>query len=382
VAEKIQYVGVIVPSGWREMVEGVVRFAHPNHQWRVKWFSGWGGSNLLTDVFAEQFDGIIVSEDRPGLAASIAAGPWPTVLASDGYGNPTLPCVDVDNVAVGQLAADYLMSRGFENLVVCGTPHLMFSRVRCKAFVDAVTKAGHTCRPCYAAEFESQVAQKVLGDFLIQQPKPLAVFCENDWCAKHVADVCHSRSLRVPEDVAILGVDNDELLCQLTYPPLSSVVYPIREIGYNAARLLDELMNHHPAPSGPLLIAPHGITTRASTDILAMKDADVAEALRFIRENAHLPITVSSILTKVPIGRRTLEKKFRHLLNRSPLDEIKRIRLDAAKLHLSNSELRIPEIAHKCGFPDARRFATVFKQTFGCVPTEYRLRSRLPQSNG
>jgi LacI family transcriptional regulator len=375
-ADQMRYVGLVVPSGWRQMIEGVVRYAYPQHQWRVKWFSGWGGTDLVADAFREKFDGMIVTEDRPGLADAVAAGPWPTVLASDSFGNAAIPAVDVDNDAVGQLAAQYLLNRGFERFVVCGDPSMYFSRLRCRSLVRAITDAGKTAVPFEQKLMESDIAQAALGNLLVGLAKPLAVFCESDWVAKHVADVCHMRSLRVPEDVAILGVGNDELICQLTFPPLSSVMYPVELIGHEAARLLDTLMAGGRRPAAPLLLPPLGITTRASTDILAIDDADLADALQFIREHAAEPISIRSILERVPIGRRTLEKKFRRLLGRSPLEEIQRIRLEKAKLYLAGTEMLIPDVAKQCGFADARRFATVFRQTFHSTPTAYRANSR------
>lgn len=375
---RMRYVGLIVPTGWRQMIEGVVRYAYPQHEWRMKWFSGWGGTDLVADAFREKFDGIIVTEDRRGLADAVASGPWPTVLASNMHGNQRLPSVDVDNVAVGELAARYLLDRGFERFVICGDPLMHFARERCSAFARAIHAAGKTTIPFEQTLMESVPAQAALGQLLTDLPKPLAAFCESDWVAKHVADVCHMRQLRVPEDVAILGVGNDDLICQLTFPPLSSVIHPVQQIGYQAARLLDALMDGQPLPPGPLRLPPLGITTRASTDILAIDDADLTDALRFIREHAAQPITIRDILDRVPIGRRTLEKKFRRLLGRSPLEEIQRIRMDKAKLYLANTDMLIPEIARQCGYTDARRFATVFRQRFNVTPTAYRASRRTP----
>lgn len=378
--EQIRYVGVIVPTGARGLVEGVAQFAYPSRPWRVKWFSGWGGTNLVEDVFSAKFDGIIVCEDRRGLAAAVAKGPWPVVLATDAFDNASLPRADTDDDAVARLAADYLLDRGFEHLLVCGTKDIASYATRCGVFRDRVTAAGKTCVWWQRSEYESDRAQELATRVLRAQPKPLGVFCESSWVAKQIADVCHRCGLRVPEDVAILGVGNDELICKLTYPPLSSVVTPDEEIGYRAAELLDALMNKRPVKQRRLALGPLGIMSRASTDVLAIADAELADALRFIRENAHKPIDVTSILSAVPIGRRTLEKKFRTLLKRSPLDEIRRIRLENAKLHLATSDLPIAEIAKRCGLPDARRFATVFKQHYHCTPKHFREQARHPKA--
>lgn len=377
---KIPYVGVIAPSGRQDVVEGVVRYAYPTHRWRVRWLSGWGGSNIVADVFSQDFDGIIVSEDRRGLAKAIAAGPWPTVLATDIYGNPKLPRVLFHNVRVGEIAAEYLLNRGFENFAVFGNPDTYFSDQRADSFIKSLAAAGKKCVSLMLEDFESDSAQKQTGQFIKSLQNPVAIFCVNDWTAKLVADTCHLNGLHVPEEVAILGVDNDRLICRLTYPPLSSVINPLRDMGFYAAQLLHQLMNNQPPAETTILLPPQGIVTRASTDVMAFSDKDITDALSFIRQNAREPITVNSILEHIPIGRRTLEKKFKSLLKRSPLDEIKRVRLTMAKLQLAHSQMNVPAIATHCGFSDARRFATVFKQEFGCSPTEYRTQCRMPQT--
>lgn len=356
----------------KELVTGVARFVYPAYRWRVKWFSGWGGTDVIQEVLDGGFDGILVLEDRPGMASALATCGAPVVVVLPAYAHAGLPSAGVDERMVAEMAADYLMNRGFENLAVVSQAATLFAAQRSEAFVERVHAHGRNCS-AWQHPFQSE-AQFIdrLGQWLEGLPKPVAVFCISDWTAKLACDSCHLRSLRVPEDVAILGVDNDEVICQLAYPPLSSVIVPTENIGYEAAKLLEELMWGGTAPTQQVMLAPLGVATRASTDILATADPEVAAVLRFMRDNFHRPITITDILRHVPVARRTLEKKFRTVLKRSPLEELRRLRLEHAKFYLARGEMRMPEVARSCGFVDPQHFATVFHREVGCTPRAYR----------
>lgn len=373
---RIPYVGIIVRSSMKELVTGVARFVYPTYRWRVKWFSGWGGTDVIKDVLDSSFDGFIVLEDRPGMASALATSGRPVVALLPSFAHSGIPSVGVDERMVAQMAAEYLMNRGFENLAVVSQSPTLFASQRCEAFIERVRERGRSCSQWrQSSRSEAKVVDR-LGQWLEGLPKPAAVFCISDWAAKLACDSCHLRSLRVPEDVAILGVDNDEVICQLAYPPLSSVIVPTENIGYQAAKLLEELMRGQPAPKEPVMLSPLGVATRASTDILATADPEVAAVLRFMRDNFHQPITITDVLRRVPVARRTLEKKFRAILARSPLEELRRLRLEHAKFHLARGEMAMPEVARASGFVDPRHFATVFLREVGCTPTAYRRRSR------
>lgn len=371
-----RYVGVIVPTGFQDIVEGVARFAFPAHPWRVKWFSGWGGTDIPRDVNADHFDGLIVLEDRPGLLKALARPGRPLVVVTSENPEPSLPRVTFNHHAIGRMAAEELLNRGFSNFAYCCKNVGEASQQRGQAFADRLTAAGHTCVRWDGFGQDEATIVDSLGNWLSQLPRPLAVFCECDWHAKITCDVCHIKGLRVPEDIAILGAGNDELLCALTYPPISAVNVPAGDLGYRAAEMLNCLMNRQSPPEKVVRLEPTGIVTRASTEVLAINDPEVAAALHFMRENVHKGIGVADVIRHLPLARRTLEKKFHQLLQRSPLEEIRRLRIEQAKSCLARSDLRIPEIALSCGFADARRFATVFRQQVGCPPTQYRRKYR------
>jgi LacI family transcriptional regulator len=192
-----------------------------------------------------------------------------------------------------------------------------------------------------------------------------------------VAEACRRVGLRVPEDVAIVGVDNDELRCEFTNPPLSSVAIPTERIGYEAAALLDRLMDGGQPPAAPVLVQPQGVVVRRSTDMLAVDDDQVARAFRFIRQHSGEPFAVRDILREVGAERRDLDARFRKALNRSLEEEILRSRLQQAERILSETDLELTQVARASGFGTLARLREALRRQTGLGPTEYRGKFRL-----
>ena len=182
----------------------------------------------------------------------------------------------------------------------------------------------------------------------------------------------------MPEEVALVGVDNDDLLCELARPALSSVALPAERIGFEAARLLDQLLTRPRARSvgQPLLLAPLGVVTRRSSDVLAIDDPEVAAAVRFIREHAYEPIQVKDVLGEVPVSRRTLERRVRAALGYGIWEEIRRAHMERGRALLAETEMPMSEVAKHAGFSDARQLSVVFRQETGLTPTDYRRQFR------
>jgi LacI family transcriptional regulator len=192
--------------------------------------------------------------------------------------------------------------------------------------------------------------------------------------------MCRQMGLRIPDQVALLGVDNDELECRLTSPPLSSVENPSERIGYEAARLLDRLMGATPPTELRISIPAPAVVTRQSTDTLAVEDQDMGRAMAFIREHACGGLSVSEVADHIALSRRMLERRFRQLLGRSVLQEIRNVRIGRARELLLKTDLPMPEIARRCGFSSPQRLAVVFGKIVGEVPTAFRRRGRMDPS--
>jgi LacI family transcriptional regulator len=280
-----------------------------------------------------------------------------------------LPTVLPDDSAVGKLACDYLWNRGFRHFGFCGHPRAAWSLRRRDAFVAACKEKNCVC-DCVAE------ADEVPRDWVAKLPRPAAILAANDRYAWHAIDMCRELKIAVPEQVAVLGVDNDELLAEMVRPTLSSIVLPAVKIGYEAGKLLDQLMAGKSVDPGPVFFPPEGVETRNSTDVLNIEDEVVADAVRFIRERAAQSVSVQDVLNHTLISRRNLERRFRRVLNRSLLDEIRRVHVERAAELLRETDIDMPSIAEQCGFSSPIRFSTVFKEFRGVAPSVYRRQHR------
>lgn len=290
-----------------------------------------------------------------------------------------MPIVGVDNEAVARQACDHLLARGYRRVCIANWarghhPHLDERRDFMRGLVEA---AGGDC-----SDFELMPPGKSRGGWDLQQDVlveklrkvavPMAFFATQDDVALHVLDACRRAGLRVPEDVAILGVDNDDCICGMSYPPLSSIAVNAPMVGYRAAGLLDRMMCGTVDLPPVDLIPPVGVVVRQSTDVVAVEDEDLANALRFIRERACDGIQVNEVVRQVPFSRSLLERRMKAAIGRSPKAEIHRIRLARATMLLSGSTMPLAEVATTSGFGDAKHLNQVIRHHYGCTPGVYR----------
>jgi LacI family transcriptional regulator len=217
-----------------------------------------------------------------------------------------------------------------------------------------------------------------LATWLVGLPKPTGLMIASDQLGPHTLEACRSNGVVVPDDLGVLGVDNDEPLCEVSDPPLSSVWPNHRQVGYEAARLLDSLMRNGAHPTAPTLLSPKGVLARMSTGALAVDDRNVAQSLRYIREHACEAIDVDDVVRRVPISRSVLQRRFREVLGRSIHDELIRVRLARARELLEDSDLPLVEIAERTGFRHQEYMGAVFRQRLKTTPGQLRRRRRSP----
>lgn len=295
-----------------------------------------------------------------------------------------LPLVEIDHAAVGRIAADHFIHSGFRNFGYFGSKSAGFSVQREAGFREQLAKSGFTCSAHHAeylprpspSDSWTEVDAGVRR-WLLELPKPVAIFASNDVPARELAEICRVLELHVPEDVALIGVDDDELECNLSFPPLSSIALPAERVGFEAAKLLRQLMGGKTLSNKRIVLPPKGLVVRQSSDIVAVQDPDVGKALRYIRQHATQLIGVEDVLREVAVSRRKLERDFQRIIHRTIFAEIRRIRIERAQRLLSSTQLPMPAIASQSGFDGARRMAVVFNQVTGMTPSEYRARYSL-----
>jgi LacI family transcriptional regulator len=202
--------------------------------------------------------------------------------------------------------------------------------------------------------------------------KPVGVFCFHDGLVRPLLDVCQQADLRVPEQIAVLGADNGQLECLTCLPPLSSVDLAAERIGYQAATLIDSMLKGETPEETVHRVPPVGVVTRRSSDMLAIDDDVVAQAVRYLRKHFSSPITIGNVVKHIPVSRRVFEIRFRNALARTPAAELRRLRIEHASRLLAETDLRVSAIARMCGFKSVDRLGGVFKRVVGTVPTDDR----------
>ncbi|MHC4354539.1 MAG: XylR family transcriptional regulator [Planctomycetota bacterium] len=294
---------------------------------------------------------------------------------------PHLPAIVADNATIGKMAAEHLLNRGLSCFAYCGFESRPWSRQRKESFAGRIAEAGFKADIFYTnsesgswRSFERGQNRQI--EWLKSLPKPVGVMAGNDVCGRHVIEACRIAGLQVPDQVAVIGVDNDELICDLTDPPMSSIALNTEKAGYEAAELLDRLIAGENTAARDILVRATHITTRQSTDILAAEDRTVAEAIRFIRHHSKEAIQVSNVVDHVAVSRRNLEQRFRRVLGRSIYNEIKRVRTQQIIRMLCETDLSVSEIALRLGHPSDKHIARYFKQQTGMSLKEYRRQCR------
>ncbi len=319
--------------------------------------------------------------DRKTLDEVLAFG-VPTVCLGE-ENPPGVTAVINDDTICAQIAADHLLERNFRCFGYVGMRGLIWSDARRDRFVEAVERAGMACDVLEASARTSRSApwyqrRERLTQWIDSLPKPVGIMACYDAAARTILDVCRDLELLVPEQVAIIGVDNDEVLCDLSDPPLSSVAPDTETIGMEAARRLDAMMDDpsHSQRGEIVIVPPCGIVTRRSTDTEAITDPLVAGVVGYIRLHACDGLDVAELLKQFPISRRTLERRFLKLLGRSPLELIRGERMKRVKALLCETDLKLDSIASMTGYGYTAYMVAQFREAEGMTPGQFRKQSR------
>ncbi len=364
----------------RGIIRGIMRYIHSNCPWRlyveedpankIPSFTSWSGDGLIVDL-----DGGRISKAIPKFTGKLVGI---GCLAPDILRKLDISTVKTDDQMVAEWAADHLVERGLEHFAYCGMDQRgldQWNEIRCDSFRRCIMKQGYQCSVFTGRRRLLQdwiLMQQELTEWLAGLPKPVGLMACNDSQGRSVLEACRQADINVPEDVAIIGVDNDELMCELAVPPLSSVAQATEQIGFRAAELLDTLMTGHRRRPVHINIPPACLVTRQSSDIVAIDDEVVSRATKFIREHATELVGVSDVVRHVGVSRSTLEKHFKGMVGRTVHDEFQKRRLGVARRLLTCSNLPLQVIAEQSGFRSAHYMSAVFRRELGHPPGKLR----------
>jgi LacI family transcriptional regulator len=301
----------------------------------------------------------------------------PTVSLTNNWLEEGVAVVCPDDEAIGRMAAEHLLSLGLRSFACYGYPIPGYSLNRQEVFERYLAGQGFRCDrfrwPINPPELvHEDRPDPHLMAWVQSLPKPVGLFAVTDQLGWELTEVCHLAGLPIPDQVAVIGVDNDEMLCELAWPPLTSVIVNSMRIGYEAAALLDRMMSGDPPPAKPVLIAPLGVAARQSTNLLAVEDVGVAKALHFIRSHLGDNISVRDVVKASAVSRRSLERRFKEILRRSIRQEIHRARIEEACRLLATTHRKVQQISEILGFSYPQRFYLAFRKATGVSPAQWR----------
>jgi LacI family transcriptional regulator len=378
----IKHVALIVESAVaprRMMLSGVARYVQEHEPWSI-YLKPFGVEKSLP-LWLERWDGDgIIAAVKDPTSDVVKKRGIPVVDIVGAYRHDRVPLVHTNDHSVGRLGAEHLMERGFVNVAFCQYEGEFWSVHRREGFEAAVTHTGLKCAvysmpmpgPGTGGPEGWEQQQRSLAAWLGGLPKPVGIMATNDLMGQQLLEACQRLQIKVPEEVAVVGADNDEPICRIASPALSSVMINDHQRGYEAAALLDRMMSGERPPREPIYVEPIGVATRASTDIMAIDDQDVVKALRFVRDHACERVSVDDVVRQVPLSRSVLERRFRKVVGRSINSEIVRLRINRAIELLTETGLELKVVAQRAGFGTQSYMNAVFQAKVRKTPGSFR----------
>ncbi len=359
----------------RELLYGIARYSRIHGPWvfyrevgaleqSARKLLGWDADGFITrnPVDVSVLDDLTI----PGILVIHHENKLPTHF----------PTIVTDSPAIGKMAADHLMERGYKHFAFCGLDQLRWSNERCHHFVRRLHECGHQVHVYRQSRTRMKQSwkyeQKYMADWISSLPHPVGILACNDDRGQQAIEACKIARIRVPDEVGVLGVDNDELICELSDPPMSSIALNIRMAGYQAAELLEKLIRGEAMTGQRIVVTATHIQTRQSTDIMAVSDREVADAIRFIYQNSNRSIQVMDVANAVALSRSALEKRFRKAINTTIHEKIRQIRIEKITRILIETDLAISQIAQQMGFPGIEHIARYFRTEKGMSLQAYR----------
>jgi len=374
---RIPQVAILVDTSrsyGRDIVRGIRRYVAEHGPWSLyleprdlrssfpDWLKNWSGDGILSRTVDEV------------MLRQLKATKLPVVELRTTVLKHSFPFVGMDNSVVGTRVAEHFRHRGFQRFACALDVSEAFFIERSERFAQAVHDFGFDCPVFQSKRRNWEQHQSDLVAWLRDLPKPVGIFAVNDQLGFWLLDAARRAGIAVPEEVAVVGAENDNMLCETATPPLSSVRLRGQAVGYDAARVLDEWMQRKriPKPSEKHLHLPGDIVVRQSSDIVAVEDPRISAALRFIRQHATENLDVTRVAREVALSRSVLERRMKSLIGRSPGEEINRLRFAAVEKLLTQTDLTLDAIASRCGFTHPQYMAEAFRKRAGVTPGEFR----------
>jgi len=378
-ANSMPHVAILLESTYpthTQILRGILRFTQLHAPWTLDVRTGRAGEPTSFAAGKWNVDGVIANRLPPELSALIRRHRTPTIVMND-IGREVRPIARIlcNNAAIARLAAETLAGKGFENFAFVGERSgILWSVEREQAFAAEIARRGLPCRVYQIDRDGGAEDNRHLQKWLLALPRPTALFAAYDIRARQVLDACRAAGLAVPDDVAILGVDDDEVICETATPALSSIPLSMEDAGFRAAELLDRVMatRRRPRRATDIIVTGTQVVARRSTARDAVADALVRRCRALIEANVGRSFNVADLVANLGVSRRTLETRFRAATGRSLNDEITELRIRRAKTMLAKSALPQSAIAAACGFCDASHLNVVFRRHCGAPPSAFR----------
>lgn len=378
--KRIAEIALAFPRGAHQelFIEGVLRYAE-EHKCNWSYITAPESLSLsVLDLVGWPGDGILAALNTPEEAACAVSLSAPVVNISSALPLSPVPRSIVDNQAIGELAADHLASKGFQEFAFYGLSGVEYSKVRFQGFSNRLASAGFSCvqylaKPTFAGGNLWLKQHRALATWIKSLPTPCGLFAVSDYRARQVLDACRQAGITVPAQIAVIGVDNEQVICEHAYPKLTSVARNDQLEGYRAAALLHRMMQGRRVPAQEQPIPPQQVVERESTATFAVSDSRLRDALAFLHDRLDQPITIDQITRHAGVSRRWLEYAFRSALGETPYQYLRRQRLALARRLLADEpNSKVYSVAKQAGFSSAKQLAIAFQQDFGTSPREYR----------
>ena len=376
----------------RGLLRGILRYSRLHGPWSLCVAPGhldqvlpkarsWNGAGIIARIRSPEIEKQIRLSGLPFVASTLFESRAPTPGSRFGE-------ICTHSAAIAGMGAAHLVEAGLRHFAFCGFANCHWSTVREKEFSRCLGEKGYACsahritlaswmqRPDWIESWEQE--RPLIAEWLRSLPKPAGVMACNDVCGRELLQVCAAAGLRVPDEVAVVGVDNDEMMCELSNPPLSSIALDVEKAGYEAALLLDRLMRGQSPGDQVVRVEPTHVVSRRSSDVIAQDDPLVARSLRLIRDHARHTYSVSDLARELGVSRRTLERRFLRSVGYTLLDAILRGHLERAKQLLLETDLPCHRVAAEAGFGSLKTFNRSFGRRLGTTPLSFRRRSKTP----